>query len=248
MRLPDEHNQYWITALPDGGKAVVNVDFSFDRYDELQCAGACGGGPSFHCAEYDSSLPRSIGDVTMWRVENGGINRFFFAQLCDWASPEILFPNGEGTRELIAGAEFPLDDCCSIEIRPITYVWDDAARTYIAPPPPTFTPLVSSQSTELTLSAAIPNYTLSHGTFNQMRVEFANRNFHLALEMLDGGLESDTSDQQLETAFRYYRALVLETLNRPDEALLEYAAIYEANPESAWGILAHLHVNSRFDS
>ncbi|MEQ8671820.1 MAG: hypothetical protein RLP44_05090 [Aggregatilineales bacterium] len=39
----------------------------------------------------------------------------------------------------------------------------------------------------------------------------------------------------------YWRALALESLNRPDEALAEYVAIYEAAPESAWGMLAALH-------
>ena len=41
---------------------------------------------------------------------------------------------------------------------------------------------------------------------------------------------------------RYWRALALEALNRPDEALAEYIAIYEAAPESAWGMLAALHL------
>lgn len=42
--------------------------------------------------------------------------------------------------------------------------------------------------------------------------------------------------------FRYYRALALEFLNRPDEALAEYVVIYEAAPESVWGQLAALHL------
>ncbi len=41
---------------------------------------------------------------------------------------------------------------------------------------------------------------------------------------------------------RYYRALALQALNRPDEALAEYVTIYETAPESAWGMLAALHI------
>ena len=42
-------------------------------------------------------------------------------------------------------------------------------------------------------------------------------------------------------ALRYRRALALESLGRADEALAEYVAIYEAAPNSAWGMLAALH-------
>lgn len=52
----------------------------------------------------------------------------------------------------------------------------------------------------------------------------------------DAGGEADNMQM------RYYRALALEALNRPDEALAEYVAIYEAAPESAWGRLAALHL------
>ncbi|MBZ0275340.1 MAG: VCBS repeat-containing protein, partial [Anaerolineae bacterium] len=42
-------------------------------------------------------------------------------------------------------------------------------------------------------------------------------------------------------AVRYWRGVTLELMGRPDEALAEYVAIYEAAPESAWGMLAALH-------
>jgi tetratricopeptide (TPR) repeat protein len=40
----------------------------------------------------------------------------------------------------------------------------------------------------------------------------------------------------------YYYAMTLEALDRPEEALAEYVTIYEAAPDSAWGILAALHL------
>jgi hypothetical protein len=51
--------------------------------------------------------------------------------------------------------------------------------------------------------------------------------------------EQQLNDQLLDY---YLRALALEALNRPDEALAEYIAITEAAPESAWGMLAALHL------
>ncbi|MBZ0310371.1 MAG: hypothetical protein K8I82_30195 [Anaerolineae bacterium] len=41
---------------------------------------------------------------------------------------------------------------------------------------------------------------------------------------------------------QYWKALILQAANRPDEALAEYVTIYEAAPESAWGMLAALHI------
>lgn len=42
-------------------------------------------------------------------------------------------------------------------------------------------------------------------------------------------------------AFRYYRATLLEDLGRDSEALAQYVALYQDQPESAWGMLAKLH-------
>ncbi len=57
---------------------------------------------------------------------------------------------------------------------------------------------------------------------------------------LDIGAPDITPEMRLEA--QYYRAVALEALNRPDEALAEYVAIYEAAPDSAWGMLAALHL------
>ncbi len=42
----------------------------------------------------------------------------------------------------------------------------------------------------------------------------------------------------------YYRALALESLGRDEEALAEYVALYEGDPESPWHILAGLHLET----
>lgn|GEM_PF-1412570 len=41
---------------------------------------------------------------------------------------------------------------------------------------------------------------------------------------------------------RHYRALAYQVLNRPDQARAEYIAIYPADPDSAWVLLAALHL------
>jgi hypothetical protein len=59
--------------------------------------------------------------------------------------------------------------------------------------------------------------------------------------VLDSPLVAPASDIALLT--RHYLALALEALDRSDEALAEYIAIIDTAPDSAWGMLAALHVD-----
>jgi tetratricopeptide (TPR) repeat protein len=52
-----------------------------------------------------------------------------------------------------------------------------------------------------------------------------------------------SSDTAFVNAVRYRRALALEALNRPDEALAAYLELYETDPDTAWGQLAALHLD-----
>jgi hypothetical protein len=65
-----------------------------------------------------------------------------------------------------------------------------------------------------------------------------------ALTIIDAALANPHTDQSayFGMALHYYRALVLETLNRPDDALTEYVTVYKTYPASAWGKLAALHL------
>ena len=55
--------------------------------------------------------------------------------------------------------------------------------------------------------------------------------------------EQVTPENEIDTArWHYWHALALEALKRPLEALAEYTAIYERNPQSAWGKMAGLHL------
>jgi hypothetical protein len=68
---------------------------------------------------------------------------------------------------------------------------------------------------------------------------FINGDYETTLQIAQNASPEDEFDTFY---WRYWRALALEALERPDEALAEYVAIYEAAPESAWGLLAGLHI------
>lgn len=240
LRLSDPDNQYWVTRLPDGTQALVNVDFSHDDYAAWICGGMCGGGPSLHCIEHDTNRPRSIGDVGFWRLEDGRLKAFFFSPACKWLTPEQLFPGGEGSSELHAYEIFPVGEWDD-EARPSVYFWDENRRTFVAPPQPTWQP-PTPESTPVSTPVPRPEYDISIYTLRRIRTTFAEHNFTNALEMLDISLAQESQNQGLIMAFRYYRGLTLEALNRPDEALADYITIYETDPESAWGLMAGLHL------
>lgn len=242
MRQPDAFNQYRVIHLPDGHLALMNVDFGHDIYAEALCS-MCGGGPSLTCADdnYAPDTTSGMGDLTLWRLEGGQLTSFFFSELCGWGYQTNLFPDGEGGRSLLAGDEFILDVYDSIEIRPVKYEWDEKAHTYVAPPQPPLqvipTPTLSSAE------APQSTYSLFVSTFFYVQAAFTEHDYAHALEMIDGALsEKQPTDPSLSTTFHYYRALTLEALHRPDEALKEYVAIYQAEPDSAWGMMANLHL------
>jgi hypothetical protein len=54
-------------------------------------------------------------------------------------------------------------------------------------------------------------------------------------------LPEDVDRGRLNLA-HYYLGFLYEAANRPDEALAEYVSIYESAPDSAWGMLAALHL------
>lgn len=68
---------------------------------------------------------------------------------------------------------------------------------------------------------------------------FMSEDYETALLIAKGAVPEDDIDA---ARWHYWRALALEALERTEDALAEYVAIYEAAPESAWGMLARLHI------
>lgn len=76
-----------------------------------------------------------------------------------------------------------------------------------------------------------------------MRWAFQDEDYDVVIATVDYALnESDLFDPTYTLAYRYYRALSLEAQGEYNEAAAEYALIYETAPESAWGMLAKLHL------
>ena len=130
-------------------------------------------------------------------------------------------------------------DSTSFEVRPVTYTWDENIRTFVAPSQPVLpTPTPMPFSPQAQPIGTPPQ--LLYG----IRTAFVQRDFSQVLELSESIFQQEPDDPSLIMATHYYRALALEALERPDEALAEYIAVYERSPESAWGVLAALHLES----
>jgi hypothetical protein len=230
LRQPDGENRYYFITLPDdAGKALVNMDVGDDHFGWLQC-GACGGGPTYTCSrEYYEDSARRPGDVTIWRVEDGMMTPLFYNLYCGGGEIESLFPNNTSELHAVGSAyEANIDTAV---LSPATFAWDSHNLTYMPPLRATRTPIIDNSSFAQTQTP--PEFP--YRTIDEALIA---GDIPTVLEMADYRLSSMTDNN---VSYRYYRALALELLDRPDEALAEYLTIYEDAPESAWGTLAALH-------
>lgn len=152
--------------------------------------------------------------------------------ICSDESLDVIFTD----EETFISWELPSDSGCNLGLRTqATFTWDEVEQQFIQNTP---TPCIREESShrqELEL--------FSCGT---IREDFCG--FYLegqeALDAIDSVLAHppEFADENFLQAVHYSRGLALESLNRLDEALNEYVAIYEAAPASAWGMLAALHL------
>ena len=221
--------------LPDDGEtAIATIASEYDLFFEEPWACAydriCGrGGYPYTCS------PDGMWYLSFWRMNeiDFTLTRNTF-EVCrrDLAT---LFPDGEGST-LIDGGEIVWEQDAS-QNRLIRYEWDATTKTFLNAIPNTPVPTVITTATP----APLPKY-------GQLSEALDAEDYIEALVMLDTD-EARNSDYYRDNPnadvlydYHYQRGFILEMLNRSDEALAEYIAIYEAAPDSAWGMLAALHL------
>jgi hypothetical protein len=111
------------------------------------------------------------------------------------------------------------------------YIWDKEARTYITSAPDIIVDVTSEPPVQSIFEAS--GTALGY---------FQDGDYGSALTLLDetiAGLDAETPDWIVD-GLEYYRALNLEVSGQIDEAVTVYQALAES--ESAWGMLAELHI------
>lgn len=238
LRAPNADNRYGFVTLPgEAGRALVNLDLGVDRYGLLMCGDCGGGGPQYYCDARAYPHTARLGDLGIWRLDQGELTLAYSEYHCEDGDIAALFPNG--TAELHAAATRYNDADWSIALYPAVYNWDAASRSYVLPPQPTPTPISPTATPNPVMLVSMEERPV----FSYQRVDnaLAAGDAAVALTMTDYEMTLTTREPSLLT-YRYYRALALEALNRTDEALAEYIAVYETAPDTLLGMLAALHI------
>ncbi len=246
MLTSDEWNTMLTMNLPsDTGLALINHYVQTMRTDEDERIHpeAYTSPPNYQCyPEFEFEVDETVlkrGYVRMWRLDTGELLPIADFFLCADRTLDEFFPNG--SKELHAWAPItPLQR--TTRVAPAVYHWDDNTQTYQPPTP---------EILEADLNIPVPDEKITHSLENiladiqnhwpndgENRSEWATE-----LERAVADLDPDV-DQRLAHEARYWYALVLELSGQPDQAVAQFVAIYTSAPDSAWGMMAKLHLTT----
>lgn len=179
--------------------------------------------------------------LSLWRLREHEPEWFFGAGICEERTWDDLIQ--DDGRTLYAWVSDALG--LGGNLIDAVYSWDSEQQDYVLiQPPPEYWQALETEYMGTTKTD--PALVLENAVRRLQSSLWAANVDENILMTLDTALAGDISqtDDALVTRARYYRALVLEYLNHPDEALTEYVSLYETAPDSAWGLLAALHLEN----
>ncbi len=183
----------------------------------------------FNDYEYSCPHPEQAETLELYTVVDDSLSRREYT-LCDRQSLDEIFTVTPAFTTWVYPRD--VDSHCRGKDRiPVTFTWNAAEQRFVP------------EALSCTEDASLMEQALfTCGWSGEQFCGFYTEGEE-ALIFIDTVLADppESVDEAFWQAVHYHRALTLEALNRPDEALAEYVAIYEAAPESAWGMLAALH-------
>lgn len=216
----DALDQLLTFQLPDNaGIALLHISYA-QPYIQIPRGYGLGGGPG-ECP--------ALGSVSIWRLDQSALIRIFSSLLCEEVDPQAVIDDLAVISHVYS---WEFSDGVHDYV-PVEYVWNEIDQAYelTTASQETLAPL----SSETSVSPPYQVYDGKNLFLQQAYEQIINDRQQAITEILD------ITDPVL-LRWGYLAALTFEALDRPDEALAEYIAIHEAAPESAWGILAALHL------
>ncbi|MCA9903663.1 MAG: hypothetical protein KC547_07385, partial [Anaerolineae bacterium] len=243
LRRPNDMTSFGVQPTP-GQDALLFVDYAMLDFTMANVQYFTYDVAMVYCDDQLLPIARgNQGDVRLWRLRNGQFEQVLTAPLCQSRPMTELF-SADGTQLHAAAVTLPSDVSYHDRYGDVVYTWNPAAQTYTPPAPaPSATPAAAVATSAAQAADAARLLTARKDAFVFLR----DGHPESALTLIDETLaqvDPSAAPSTLDDLY-YYRALALEALNRPDEALAEYVAIYEAAPESAWGMLAALHIEGQ---
>ncbi|MCA0458817.1 MAG: hypothetical protein LCI00_33010 [Chloroflexi bacterium] len=238
VRRPNPFSTLEFLLAPDG-KTILLVDWIYlDSYAFVSNRDGDFYDIRVGWAQCESTGQGNKGDFKIWHLKDTEMVEMLTIPLCDQKSTRTLFKDDTGIRAW----SFSNANGQNLFVS-ATYRWDAYSKTYVSPIPLANQPTNNPHEDMPSLPSLLSDAEL----FNEMgkisEFMFTNR-YHYALQRIDKAILYHEKGiiPLLTDGLHYYRALALEALNRPDQALTEYVAIYTTAPDSAWGKLAALHL------
>jgi len=177
--------------------------------------------------------PENARTASFFRLEDNHLSIVRRYHLCDRLTLDEIFAND--SQSFMAWSSVYENDCSSDSFSEIHFVWEADTQMFVNPEP--------QPCPEIRYIDGLEDNWFTCGIANR---EFCGfyldaENAFIAIEAIIAE-QPDFTDEDFIFSVRYWRALALEALDRPDEALAEYLALVESAPESAWGMLAALHI------
>lgn len=170
------------------------------------------------------------------RWKDGEFENIFNKTQCG-ASLDSIFSETSNEHLTLMAVECKDDYCSDSDVYPAIYHWDSTLGTYTLPPEDIATPYPTETP------YPYPTPILDSCTYYYSIVQaFVERNFDSVTCLINNDIQIDPDTPlNIQLGDYYLRALALEALDRSDEALEQFIAIYEYAPESPMGMLARLH-------
>ena len=236
MSLTNDFTAFWVQSLPESDETIFVRQTFMDSTRSNQDWGYYDV-PDHICVSDDNTYLRTHGVVELWDFDGDTLQIMLSAPMCHPRAQEDIF--SDDGRELYASAIVLTGN--GERYDEVIYQWDIDVQNYIPPEP------IIEESIFVPVSDSTSPYTDAYifAELQRLRNAINNGSYAEVLVSLDDLAENiDPSVDIISiNGIRYYRALAYEYLNRPDEALAEYITIYESAPESAWGMLARLHLD-----
>ncbi|MCC6615757.1 MAG: hypothetical protein IT320_19965 [Anaerolineae bacterium] len=219
MRSPDERGvEIGTHPLPDGHQALAVYYFDW-TLRELQENWWRYDLPSYGCATDDQVQRAGRGYTRLYRLDDGAIDLILDAPLCLNDHLETLFAadnrqfNGW---HVIDGAAYPA-----------VYTWNDTLHEYVITSVNAPEAQASVQTDEGLNDAYV---AVSYGSDDE------------EIRILEHMVEDAAVQSPDVSVARYLLGVLYEGRGRFDDALTQYATVFESAPDSPWGQLARLHL------
>lgn len=244
MRMLNEWSYVTTTELPGKtGLALVNrYKLAMHTDGRGLTNDAFQWPPQYQCypqAQFDD-LDRyntQGGFFRMWRLDQGTLVPIADFSICDERTLDQFFPNGPN--ELYGWASITPELEYIPRFAPAKYVWDAVAQIYQPP---------AVETIEGDLHIPPPQNenrpTLDQVIQDVQKHWYRDMDWAASIGILESALNNLDLDESSQTIYqaRYWYGMILERSRQPNRAGVQYASIYAASPDSAWGMLSKLHL------